>query len=268
MIFIKLKNQRGYNIKMENKKEYWKGYEDGKRNSLKHNLCLIDCQLKAQEDFSPQENAIGSVNGEIPTVGDIKTARRCMNFKLLRCDNKDCLNESCPLNKIYDNQEEPKMQFIKNDIVSLMNLAKDTEQGEAFYEKCQQDTQDEPQNPLCKCCGDNNSPSLSNRGWCIYCERAYEMGKKENAQDIKDAPKVIILDDNELSIMGYAEEFPENWKKICDALDKEKQDIKFEVCICGHHRGNHFSKPRDNCMFCSCEKFEKQDFSAPKEGKE
>ena len=34
--------------------------------------------------------------------------------------------------------------------------------------------------------------------------------------------KVIILDDNELSIMKYAEEFPENWKKICNALDKEK----------------------------------------------
>ena len=36
--------------------------------------------------------------------------------------------------------------------------------------------------------------------------------------------KVIILDDNELSIMKYAEEFPENWKKICNALDKEKEE--------------------------------------------
>ncbi|MHA1302341.1 MAG: hypothetical protein ACTSPI_01380 [Candidatus Heimdallarchaeaceae archaeon] len=35
-------------------------------------------------------------------------------------------------------------------------------------------------------------------------------------------PKVIILDDNELSILSYAEEFPENWKRICEALDKEK----------------------------------------------
>jgi len=39
----------------------------------------------------------------------------------------------------------------------------------------------------------------------------------------KEKPKVIILDDNELSIMSYAEEFPENWKRICDALDKENE---------------------------------------------
>jgi len=38
----------------------------------------------------------------------------------------------------------------------------------------------------------------------------------------EEKPKVIILDNNELSIMSYAEEFPENWKKICDALDKKK----------------------------------------------
>ena len=35
-------------------------------------------------------------------------------------------------------------------------------------------------------------------------------------------PKVVILDDNELSIMSYAEEYPENWKKICKALDKRR----------------------------------------------
>jgi len=32
--------------------------------------------------------------------------------------------------------------------------------------------------------------------------------------------KIIILDDNELSISLYAEEYPENWKKICEALEK------------------------------------------------
>lgn len=36
--------------------------------------------------------------------------------------------------------------------------------------------------------------------------------------------KIIILDDNELSIMKYAEEYPENWKKICDALSERKAD--------------------------------------------
>jgi len=34
--------------------------------------------------------------------------------------------------------------------------------------------------------------------------------------------KPIILDDNELSIMSYAEEFPKKWKKICDVLNKKK----------------------------------------------
>ena len=30
------------------------------------------------------------------------------------------------------------------------------------------------------------------------------------------------MDNNELSIMKYAEEHPEKWKGICDALDKKK----------------------------------------------
>ena len=42
----------------------------------------------------------------------------------------------------------------------------------------------------------------------------------------EEKPKVIILDDNELSILSYAEEFPENWKKICEALDKKKEKEK------------------------------------------
>ena len=33
--------------------------------------------------------------------------------------------------------------------------------------------------------------------------------------------KVIILDNNELSILSYAEEYPENWKRICEALEKK-----------------------------------------------
>ena len=39
----------------------------------------------------------------------------------------------------------------------------------------------------------------------------------------EEKPKVIILDDNELSILSYAEEFPENWKKICESLDNKKR---------------------------------------------
>lgn len=39
-------------------------------------------------------------------------------------------------------------------------------------------------------------------------------------------PKVVILDDNELSLSLYAEEYPENWKKICNSFktSKENQD--------------------------------------------
>lgn len=36
---------------------------------------------------------------------DIRTARGCMNYQLIRCKNKDCTNESCPLNKKYDKKE-------------------------------------------------------------------------------------------------------------------------------------------------------------------
>ena len=39
----------------------------------------------------------------------------------------------------------------------------------------------------------------------------------------EEQAKVIILDDNELSIMCYAEEFPENWERICKALEEEKK---------------------------------------------
>lgn len=42
----------------------------------------------------------------------------------------------------------------------------------------------------------------------------------------KEKPKVIILDDNPLSIRSYAEEYPENWKKICEALDSEDKNGK------------------------------------------
>ena len=40
--------------------------------------------------------------------------------------------------------------------------------------------------------------------------------------------KPIILDDNEISIMRYAEEFPENWEKICESLENHKLEINSE----------------------------------------
>ena len=35
---------------------------------------------------------------------DRKTAKRCLNYQGFRCKRKECLNESCPLNKV--NEEE------------------------------------------------------------------------------------------------------------------------------------------------------------------
>jgi len=38
---------------------------------------------------------------------DILTARRCLNHTMHSCENNDCLNLSCPLNKEY-NQDYTK----------------------------------------------------------------------------------------------------------------------------------------------------------------
>ena len=45
----------------------------------------------------------------------------------------------------------------------------------------------------------------------------------------EEKPKVIILDDNEISIMKYAEEYPENWKEICDSLEKKGENEKHKT---------------------------------------
>jgi len=38
----------------------------------------------------------------------VRTARRCLNFVFrgFKCHNKSCLNEFCPLNKIYDGKSK------------------------------------------------------------------------------------------------------------------------------------------------------------------
>jgi hypothetical protein len=33
---------------------------------------------------------------------EIQIARECLDFKGIKCNNPDCLNESCPLNKVYN----------------------------------------------------------------------------------------------------------------------------------------------------------------------
>ena len=39
----------------------------------------------------------------------------------------------------------------------------------------------------------------------------------------KKNKEVVIIDNNPLSIASYAEEYPENFEKICKALDKKKK---------------------------------------------
>ena len=44
---------------------------------------------------------------------EIKLARQCMNFQDIRCDNKECKNESCPLNQKYDSNCAGKSKRLK-----------------------------------------------------------------------------------------------------------------------------------------------------------
>jgi hypothetical protein len=39
-------------------------------------------------------------------IMDIKTARRCMNFRGLKCDDIICSNKLCPLNKFWKEKYE------------------------------------------------------------------------------------------------------------------------------------------------------------------
>ncbi len=42
---------------------------------------------------------------------DIKTARRCLEFKGFHCENKECSNLTCPLNKWWDENKLNKSSF-------------------------------------------------------------------------------------------------------------------------------------------------------------
>ncbi len=39
-------------------------------------------------------------------IMDIKTARQCLKFQLIKCNNMTCLNKVCPLNKFWDEMEK------------------------------------------------------------------------------------------------------------------------------------------------------------------
>ena len=62
---------------------------------------------------------------------------------------------------------------------------------------------------------------------CKYCGN--HDGEHYPKCRLNQKPMVIILDDNPISLMGYAEEFPENWKKICEALEKNTNSAQSEI---------------------------------------
>ena len=61
---------------------------------------------------------------------------------------------------------------------------------------------------------------------CSICKYPQSQQPRQKAKKDKgvgssaDTP-VVILDDNEISLMKYAKDYPENWKKICKAIIEE-----------------------------------------------
>ena len=81
--------------------------------------------------------------------------------------------------------------------------------GEMFCYMC--DRLDESHSAYCSLHGRSAHYICGKDGLCPSCQK-----KKDN--------QVVILDDNELSIMQYAKEFPDNWKKICKSLEKDNHN--------------------------------------------
>ena len=57
-------------------------------------------QTESGEELSKDENC--SASSTEAKTGDLKLARKCMDWKNITCKNKYCIVESCPLNKIWD----------------------------------------------------------------------------------------------------------------------------------------------------------------------
>lgn len=74
-------------------------------------------------------------------------------------------------------------------------------------------------------CGYSKIPKTDKREFnnflCEQCKDKERNKLKDASAETtkeKEKPKVVILDDNELSIAKYAEEYPENFKEISDSL--------------------------------------------------
>ena len=86
---------------LENK--HFKGEDRDILNSFQEQL--EELKQRIEGETAQNTNDLVKTNdlqGNITAQNDIKLARQCMDFKMLRCDNKECLNKSCPLQKSWD----------------------------------------------------------------------------------------------------------------------------------------------------------------------
>jgi len=59
--------------------------------------------------------------------------------------------------------------------------------------------------------------------------------------------RVVILDNNPLSITKYAEEYPENWKKICNSQKQDAENSKFSEPQKGNAKGGVLTEIARKC---------------------
>lgn len=62
---------------------------------------------------------------------ELKVARQCLHFKNCYCDNQDCKNKYCPLNKEFEQEE---LELCKS-----CNCMTKTKQGTNICGKCGKD---------------------------------------------------------------------------------------------------------------------------------
>ena len=76
-------------LRTEKEKEiYWKGFEDGKSNSLKHNIILMKSQLKVERDLKKRKNRKLSAKAENWELHNVQSENRELKSKIHELENK------------------------------------------------------------------------------------------------------------------------------------------------------------------------------------
>ncbi len=175
-------------------------------------------------------------------VEDIKTARRCMNSLLFRCRNQFCLNESCPLNKIYDtnqNKDVPESPICKcghstveHDRFKNQCQGKDWDNEKGYYIMCKYkkfipQNQDIPKEDfeLIRHCG------ICEKPW-IHCDNM-ELHLKELGQN-KVAPKIRVSESHKKNI-EYEGETMIKLKDVLGLID----EFDINNFTCKYCEGKH-----------------------------